>query len=47
MAHAVQFTSYLTDNQHIDIPMNIRNKVNAKRKVTVIIFRGRKSGACC
>lgn len=38
MAHAVQFSSYLTDNQHIDIPLNVQHQVNAKRKVTVIIL---------
>lgn len=38
MAYAVQFKSYLTDNQHIEIPLNVQSQVNAERNVTIIIL---------
>jgi Protein of unknown function (DUF2281) len=38
MLQAIEFPTILTDNQHIDIPNNLRSQLKANQSVRVIVL---------
>jgi len=38
MLQAIEFPTVLTDNQHIDIPSNLRSQLKANQSVRVIVL---------
>ena len=38
MLHAIEFPTVLSDNQHIDIPINFRSQLKANQSIRVIVL---------